>query len=315
MKHTITFLKEYLKGKTISYRFSKDGDDYFKRRVKEYNHKKILDIDEANELIKGKILSGDPFMVGRFGATELATVKTFDFEIKSKYVAQLNRVGTTAGLFPETEEIGKKFAEIMIDCIGQLDLIGVWPLPFEEYYLREYSDDSISYTWLRNLEPWLNPSNPWSSALAGKKVLVVNLFSESISNQYNRRKEIFPDTDILPDFSLETMKSVWTSKGCDSRFSDWFNACDYMKEEILRREFDIAILGCGAYGFPLAAEIKKAGKQAIHLGGATQLLFGIIGTRWETDKDILALKNDSWIRPMQTEKPIQAEQIENAAYW
>ena len=49
----------------------------------------------------------------------------------------------------------------------------------------------------------------------------------------------------------------------------------------MKIDFDVAIIGCGAYGFPLAAKLKQAGKQAIHLAGATQLLFGIKGKRWE----------------------------------
>jgi threonine dehydrogenase-like Zn-dependent dehydrogenase len=39
-----------------------------------------------------------------------------------------------------------------------------------------------------------------------------------------------------------------------------------MIDEIGKIDFDVAILGCGAYGLPLAAAIKGMGKQAIHLG-------------------------------------------------
>jgi hypothetical protein len=39
-------------------------------------------------------------------------------------------------------------------------------------------------------------------------------------------------------------------------------------------DFDIAIIGCGAYSFPLAANVKRIGKNSVHLGGASQLLFG-----------------------------------------
>lgn len=46
-------------------------------------------------------------------------------------------------------------------------------------------------------------------------------------------------------------------------------------------DYDIVLLGCGAYGFPLAAYAKRRGKQAIHMGGSLQLLFGIKGKRWE----------------------------------
>ena len=45
----------------------------------------------------------------------------------------------------------------------------------------------------------------------------------------------------------------------------------------MKFDFDVALIGCGAYGFPLAAKLKTAGKQAIHLGGVLQALFGIKG--------------------------------------
>ena len=53
-----------------------------------------------------------------------------------------------------------------------------------------------------------------------------------------------------------------------------------MKSEIDKCDYDVCLIGCGAYGFPLAAHVKHKGKQAIHLGGTLQLLFGIKGNRW-----------------------------------
>ena len=61
---------------------------------------------------------------------------------------------------------------------------------------------------------------------------------------------------------------------------DWIKALEYMKHEISLIDFEIAILGCGAYGLPLSVHIKDMGRQALHLGGTTQLLFGIMGSRW-----------------------------------
>ena len=60
---------------------------------------------------------------------------------------------------------------------------------------------------------------------------------------------------------------------------------------------DIVILGCGAYGFPLAAMLKNAGKQVIHLGRATQILFGIKGNRWNAHPVISKLFNEKWSTP------------------
>ena len=55
-----------------------------------------------------------------------------------------------------------------------------------------------------------------------------------------------------------------------------------LPEAILdKQDYDICLIGAGAYGFPLAAHVKRKGKKAIHLGGALQLLFGVKGKRWE----------------------------------
>ena len=64
-------------------------------------------------------------------------------------------------------------------------------------------------------------------------------------------------------------------------------------------EFDVLIVGAGAYGLPLAAEAKRMGKVGIHIGGAIQILFGILGHRWETEhvEQFGPLFNDHWVRP------------------
>ncbi len=85
--------------------------------------------------------------------------------------------------------------------------------------------------------------------------------------------------------------------------------------DISRTDFDIAILGCGAYGFPLAAEIKRMNKQAIHLGGATQIWFGIKGKRWDKELPIRNLYNDYWVKPSEDEKPKYASGVEGGCYW
>ena len=79
--------------------------------------------------------------------------------------------------------------------------------------------------------------------------------------------------------------------------------------------FDVAILGCGAYGLPLAARIKRMGKQAIHLGGATQLMFGIRGGRWDNTPAIARFKNDAWVTASSDETPKCAASVENGCYW
>ena len=88
-----------------------------------------------------------------------------------------------------------------------------------------------------------------------------------------------------------------------------------MEGRIAQTDFDVAIIGCGAYGFPLAAKVKDMGKVAIHLGGATQILFGIKGARWDLNQKINRWYNEAWTRPSESDKPKNAAAVESACYW
>ena len=96
-----------------------------------------------------------------------------------------------------------------------------------------------------------------------------------------------------------------------------------MKKEILAIDFDVALLGCGAYGFPLAAGIKKAGRQAVYMGGVLQILFGILGRRWDgsrfggiehMDESLKRYYSDAWIYPLE-QRPADADKVEYGPYW
>ena len=114
-------------------------------------------------------------------------------------------------------------------------------------------------------------------------------------------------------------KAVQTNAGeVDERYATWFEALEDMYRKAMAVDFDLAILGCGAYGFPLAAKMKAAGKQAVHLGGITQILFGIHGKRWDEDKNHQFLQkyySDAWVRLTDKEKPKGANVVEDGCYW
>ena len=99
----------------------------------------------------------------------------------------------------------------------------------------------------------------------------------------------------------------------DPRYATWFEALDAMTEEIARQDFEVALLGCGAYGFPLASRIKRMGKIAVHMGGSLQTLFGIKGARW--DKQYADMYNDAWVYPSAAETPKGFEKVEGGCYW
>ncbi|WP_275353744.1 hypothetical protein [Klebsiella pneumoniae] len=86
-----------------------------------------------------------------------------------------------------------------------------------------------------------------------------------------------------------------------TEFKNWFEALEKCKA-ISKIDFDVAIIGCGAYGLPLASFVKNLGKQSIHLAGWTQVLFGIKGKRWDDLPQISKFYNDHWIRPDKIQK-------------
>lgn len=316
MKKQFVFLNNYLKYKVQKTNYSKDNiRDYLKDREYIPGHK-VISPKAVNELITDMILGRTPFMVGRFGATELFTVRSIDFCVRSLIKKSLKQLCLWSGFFPATFECGCRFKDLMLESVPSADVMGVWGQPFEDYYLKKYGGDDLLLTYLLDLEPWSCPESPWTAALEGKKVLVIHPFTETIKRQYARRNEIFPGTNILPEFDLYTVKAVQTIAGeVDSRFGDWFEALEWTYQEALKIDFDVAIIGCGAYGFPLAAKLKRAGKQVIHLAGATQLLFGIKGKRWDNDPTVSKLYNSSWVRPLPSETPLKSYLVEGGCYW
>lgn len=282
----------------------------------------------ASDLIYESIMDDSPLMISRFGSTELnclvnymaqdkgfkgyvdyITGKTLYFKW-DKYT--LKSMCNNAGFFPASKKDLEKFSRLITEDLMQVDILGSW-LKGEILFAKKLKN--AKKVGLLNLEPY-NHKIPWSRALEGKTVLVIHPFEKSIREQYKKRKLLFKDERVLPKFNLKTIKAVQSISNNQTQYRDWFEALESMKEKIDAVDYDIALIGCGAYGMPLAAHVKRTGKKAVHLGGALQLLFGIRGKRWETEYDYEErLMNKYWCRPLAQEIPDNAERVERACYW
>ena len=316
MKHVFTVAKAYLSQKlgwqSKQIMQSADGN-------KRFAGKRVMDCNETQNAIRELIASGEPCCIARLGGNELFSMSCYEFGIDVKKEKAIDQLCTCGGFFPNDISLGHRYNACMKEACSQMDLLGISVARFEEYYIQKYVPKSVKITRIYDLEPWKMPDNPWSNVLAGKKVLVIHPWAETIAEQFQKREQLFPGTTILPDFQLKTLKAVQTIAGTkDDRFETWFDALEWMYQEALKIDFDIAIIGCGAYGFPLAAKLKAAGKQAFHLGGATQLMFGIKGRRWVEHKTfayVQALFNDAWIYPSANDKPRNLKKVEDGCYW
>ena len=287
-----------------------------------YANQWIMGKNKTNQWIAHKIRSGEPFMVARFGNTELSVMTSVlkqricgnSPSTQARFDKWFHRLNEGAGFFPPQPELAEKFTDLMLESCKSVDLLAMWHCEMDDFVITEYMKHA-ELSFLFYLEPW-RCKKPWSAALCGKKVLVIHPFEESIQQQYKKRKLLFPRTEVLPDFELITLKAVQTIAGeKDDRFDTWFDALEYMYEEAMKKEFDIAIIGCGAYGFPLAAKLKDAGKQVIHLGGVTQIMFGIKGSRWVNNPRRGFKFNDAWMYPRESETPKNSKVVEDSCYW
>lgn len=284
---------------------------FYQTSEKDYKNT-LLNSSEANEYIKELLKNEKPFLISRLGSSELAIFKSNlkhkPYTKKDKFTIQNN-----AGFFPLDSHSLDQFCQLYYTSISKVDMFGISFIPYEDIIINNYSPDS-KLTRLRNLEPYFF-TDPWSKFLEGKKVLVIHPFAKSIQKQYLNRQLLFSSNKVLPRFELITYEAIQTLGGQHETYTTWFDALNSMKNDIAKLNFDIAIVGAGVYGLPLSSYIKDLGKKAIHLGGATQMLFGVYGQRWAIHPDFQDIINEHWIRPQENEKPNNANKVENACYW
>lgn len=260
---------------------------------------KLVSDRKANKIIYQKIKSNEPFMVCRYGSNEFRNL----FQ-----ESEFDTLCFNAGFFPNDKKLLDKFRKVYFESSKQIDYLCVWNYLNHFNWKRKWVKKFPNIEGFFNLGV-VNHNQNWVKSLENKKVLIIHPFKSTIEKQMKKRKEL----GILPKFKkLEIIPAVQTIAGNnDPRFKNWFEALDYMKKEIDKKDFDIALIGCGAYGLPLAAYIKSIGKQAIHVGGGLQLFFGIKGKRWDEYK----IYNKHWIYPLEEDSPKQNKKIEGGCYW
>ena len=158
---------------------------------------KALSRFNTNHMIFNLIKSDKPFMVGRFGWTEIDTLIHYENFLKMNSLEKLhewsltlrypfskncilNDIHRQSGFYPVSKENIGLFREEMISSMKSLDLLASW-VKGECRYQRFMQDTKVCK--LDFIEPYLS-KNPWSEALEGLKVLIVHPFTDSIYNQY-----------------------------------------------------------------------------------------------------------------------------------
>ena len=291
--------------------------------------------EDANRLIRTLLESDGPCLIARFGSGEAeATIRGIDVQADGGILAKLLKMAIgrsgpfwwdnsiraglvwNAGFFPETNEALNAFSRRMCKDAAAIDILASW-LPGERQIIGICGDISkVRGIPQDDLVPFAY-KEPWTGTLKGKKVLVINPFSDTIKAQYGKREKLFKNPEMLPECELQTYRAISSFAGNKVPYRTWFEALDKMCRDVAAMDFDIALIGAGAYGMSLGAFIKeRLGKKAVHMGGVVQLLFGIKGGRWDKmDYYATQIYNEHWVRPFASDTVANSQTIENGCYW
>ena len=283
----------------------------------------VMSLNDSNKFFISLIEKDEPFVISR--VSDEVTKVSINFQEKSKITNfikfKIKIMSTNAGIYCDSMENLILYTKIYNKCLEKSDGLACFKdlyVKEQLYYINKYQLKKLNYQILEPFYCCLEQIKPWTHYLSKKKILVINPFVASFQKQIQNKFKMFKDTSIfLKDQKFVFYKSFQCLK-CHPH-KNWFVTYNTMCNDIQKIDFDIAILGCGGYGLPLCHFIKnKMKKSAIYIGGGLQLLFGVMGKRWEnteTWKKIIKENDCKFIRPSGDEVFQKQNNIEGGCYW
>lgn len=325
MSNVIIKGKLYLLVLRLAYMIGKKLGKKDKEVTKFFLNNTVRTIPSLSDDIANWIESGKPMLLARLGGTEGVIAGQYcerKLKIRDNYSKEiLDWLFTTSGFFADDYEneiqAVDKYAELTIEGLSDCDyLSAMFPQKiYMPYFFKRFARNAVPT--FSDFGPYFDTETEktWVRALKGKKVLVINSFADSIEYQYKRKDKLVNNKKFeLPDFELKVYKTYVTQVGeRPGDFKNSFEVLEKMLSDIRKIDFDVALIGAGAYGFPIAVEIKRMGKIAIETCGNTPLFFGVYGERNIKD-GVEKFMTDAWIRPLES-PPKKYKDVENGCYW
>ena len=253
-----------------------------------------------------------PISIGKLGGIEAAHCAEY---LKSGIPKRMveERLYINAGIYCKNEQSLISWLDNYLLAVKDLDYVLPWCKDDGDSYVIDSVGTGKLLHSFSQIEPFDHGEDGWHYRLGDKRVLCVSQLKDTIGQQVNRYSEIWPGAKIG---SCVVIGAGYSEALTGLPPIDWQTKIDILKEEILKTEFDCAVVGAGGYSLEVCRFIKAMGKSCIHIGGGTQLLFGIRGKRWDRvfhDKDWYGAQ--AWVRPMFHEIPEKQELVEGGCYW
>jgi len=285
----------------------------------------LIEIHERDlatlEELRQRLFQKTPFLAGKIGGAELLALEYLDHRLKFKWPkgwswrSPASRLYNNAGFFPIQSGPFMRWNQEMRQSIAATNFLCAWQ---NDPFLKGYESAVIQSLAPQSCAiPLSLLGRDILPVIATSRWLVISPFVKTMQRQLPRMKQINdPDGKLEIDWDhfVKTCKFVrcpFQSHLEASPFASWEDGLDKLAVEVASMEFDVALIGAGAWSLPLGRRIKQMGKSAIHMGGEVQLLFGIQGKRWE----YAYIYNSAWVRPDLEETPEDANRVEDGCYW
>ena len=288
--------------------------------------KSILEGMDGFAAVCKQMLGSQSAGIGKLGTVELELVYTY---FKLGALPQPQRLIATlcrnAGLFPPSPVAAVKMANELLESLASMTILSPWWQIEPTLELFQSKAPAATHVSLQSLECFLSPdpTHWWTAQLpAQTRVLVISPFATSVKRQIPNLDKALPklwSPDLL--FHTIAMPLSWGIQSSEQQhamlatYGDSVGLLEDLKKQMDAVPYDLVLVGAGLYSLPLVAHAVKQGKKGIHLGGATQLFFGIRGSRWDAMPAFQRFFNEFWTRPSAEETPAHFQQVEGGCYW
>jgi len=280
------------------------------------------------------VATGSGYAAGKIGVSERAWLLLPILDAQGTAPMQLRAFEQTlkvkatrhAGVFPAELRFYREFVAFYADRLRELDCIGL-AMDSLRHSLEIVRFHTLTADLIRYQDQEPDRSIPANDALcylprfAGKRVLLVCPFAEALRARATR--EIFEAVWAKTGkrwFEPASVEAVEFPYGFASETWRRWDTCLDLLDDITARvdahDYDVALIAAGALGIPIASHVRSRGKVGISLGGALQVLFGVMGSRWR-NWEIWRERyiNDAWTDVPAGYRPKPGETDAIVNYW
>lgn len=265
-----------------------------------------------HQKVKELLLGENPCSIGKIGSIELIHFASAFLDKKPVFCG--NSLAINAGINIKNLEEYEIWLNHFKFGIQNLDVVLAWNKTEQETkILDSLCPLSARTEEFPDIEPFSHGEDGWHFNLKDKKVLVVSSFKNSIEKQLPKYSKIWDGAEI-GDCEIIESPQPFQITGNDPIFYE--ESIFELERKIMSKDFDICIVGAGGFSLPLCGIAKGIGKRAIHLGGATQVLFGIRGSRFDRNfADQPWYGTENFITPLESDIPKFHYMVEQGCYW